>query len=139
MKTNVSLYMGLAVFFLLFSVIYPTWMFIAGRPFEWVGSIAIPLTMVMFLLLGGFLALNYRRQAGGVLPEDSEVADIDDGDTEMGFYLPWSWWPFFAGAAGGILMLAMSVGIWLALFSVGLILITFVGWFYEPVRGAYRR
>jgi len=114
-------------------------MYIAGRPFEWVGSIAITLTMIMFLLLGSFLFLNYRRQAGGVLPEDSDVADIDDGDTEMGFYLPWSWWPFFAGAAGGLTMLSMSIGIWLALFSLGLVLITFVGWFFEPVRGAYRR
>lgn len=139
MTTNVKLFLWLAVFFLLFSVIYPTWNFIDGSKFEWVGSIAIPLTMVMFLLLGGFLALNLRRQAGGVLPEDSTVADVDDGDTEMGFYLPWSWWPFFAGAAGGVAMLAMSVGIWLALFSLGLVLITFIGWFYEPVRGAYRR
>lgn len=139
MATNVRLYLWLAVFFLIFSVVYPTWNFISGAQFEWVGSLAIPLTMIMFLLLGGFLALNLRRQAGGVLPEDSDVADVDDGDTEMGYYLPWSWWPFFAGAAGGIAMLAMSVGIWLALFSLGLILITFIGWFYEPVRGAYRR
>jgi hypothetical protein len=95
--------------------------------------------MVMFLLLGGFLLLNLRRQNGGVLPEDNDRADIDDGDTDMGYYLPWSWWPFFAGAAGGVAMLAMSVGIWLALFSLGLVLITFIGWFYEPVRGAYRR
>jgi hypothetical protein len=139
MKTNVTLFLGLSVFFMLFAVIYPTWMFIAGRPIEWVGSIAIALTMIMFLLLGSFLFLNFRRQAGGVLPEDSEVADIDDGDTEMGFYLPWSWWPFFAGAAGGLAMLSMSIGIWLALFSLGLVLITFIGWFFEPVRGAYRR
>ena len=140
MKTNVTLFLGLAAFFLLFAVIYPTWMFIAGRNIEWVGSIAIPLTMIMFLLLGSFLFLNLRRQAGGTLPEDSLVADIDDGDTEIGYYLPWSWWPFFAGAAGGVAMLAMSIGIWLALFALGLVVITFIGWFFEPFRGgAYRR
>ncbi len=139
MPTNVKLFLGLAVFFLIFSVVYPTWGFIAHAKFEWVGSIAIPLTMIMFILLGSFLFLNLRRQGGGILPEDSEVADIDDGDTEMGYYLPWSWWPFFAGAAGGVAMLAMSVGIWLALFSLGIVLITFIGWFFEPVRGAYRR
>jgi hypothetical protein len=139
MPTNTKLFLWLAVFFLFFSVVYPTWNYIAGSPIEWVGTLAIPLTMVMFLLLGGFLYINLRRQAGGTLPEDSLVADVDDGDTEMGFYLPWSWWPFFAGAAGGLAMLAMSVGIWLALFSLGLVLITFIGWFFEPVRGAYRR
>lgn len=138
MKSNVTIYMVLAVFFAIFAVIYPTWNFIAGYHVEWVGSIGIALTMVMFLLLGGFLFLNLRRQ-GGVLPEDSEVADIDDGDTEQGYFLPWSWWPFFAGASGGILMLSMSVGVWLALFAVGLVLITFIGWFFEPFRGAYRR
>jgi hypothetical protein len=139
MPINTKLFLWLAVFFLFFSVVYPTWNYIAGSPIEWVGTLAIPLTMVMFLLLGGFLYINLRRQAGGTLPEDSLVADVDDGDTEMGFYLPWSWWPFFAGAAGGLAMLAMSVGIWLALFSLGLVLITFIGWFFEPVRGAYRR
>jgi len=139
MVLNVRVYLWLAVFFLFFSVVYPTWVFLGGLPIEWVGTIAIPLTMVMFLLLGGFLLLNLRRQNGGVLPEDNDLADVDDGDTDMGYYLPWSWWPFFAGAAGGIAMLAMSVGIWLALFSLGLVLITFIGWFYEPVRGAYRR
>jgi hypothetical protein len=139
MKTNVFLFLGLALFFLVFSVIYPTWVFVAGRPVEWVGSLGIPLTMIMFILLGGFLFLSLRRQGRGLLPEDNEMADIDDGDTDMGYYLPWSWWPFFAGAAGGILMLAMSVGIWLALFSLGLVLITFIGWFFEPFRNQYRR
>ena len=139
MPTNTKLFLWLAVFFLFFSVVYPTWIYLAGSPIEWVGTLAIPLTMIMFLLLGGFLYINLRRQAGGTLPEDSVVADVDDGDTEMGFYLPWSWWPFFAGAAGGVAMLAMSVGIWLVLFSLGLVLITFIGWFFEPVRGAYRR
>jgi hypothetical protein len=139
MALNVRVYMWLAVFFLFFSVVYPTWVFLGGYPIEWVGTIGIPLTMVMFLLLGGFLLLNLRRQNGGILPEDNDLADVDDGDTDMGYYLPWSWWPFFAGASGGIAMLAMSVGIWLALFSLGLVLITFIGWFYEPVRGAYRR
>jgi hypothetical protein len=139
MPTNTKLFLWLAVFFLFFSVVYPTWIYLAGSPIEWVGTLAIPLTMIMFLLMGGFLYINLRRQAGGTLPEDSVVADVDDGDTEMGFYLPWSWWPFFAGAAGGVAMLAMSVGIWLALFSLGLVLITFIGWFFEPVRGAYRR
>jgi hypothetical protein len=139
MPINTKLFLWLAVFFLFFSVVYPTWNYIAGSPIEWVGTLAIPLTMIMFLLMGGFLYINLRRQAGGTLPEDSLVADVDDGDTEMGFYLPWSWWPFFAGAAGGLAMLAMSVGIWLALFSLGLVLITFIGWFFEPVRGAYRR
>jgi hypothetical protein len=138
-KTNVFLFLGLALFFLVFSVIYPTWVFISGRPVEWVGSLGIPLTMIMFILLGGFLYLSLRRQGRGLLPEDNDVADIDDGDTDMGYYLPWSWWPFFAGAAGGILMLAMSVGIWLALFSLGLVLISFIGWFFEPFRNQYRR
>lgn len=139
MVLNVKVYLWLAVFFLFFAVVYPSWVFLGGFPIEWVGTIGIALTMVMFLLLGSFLFLNLRRQNGGVLPEDNDLADIDDGDTEMGYYLPWSWWPFFAGAAGGLAMLGMSVGIWVALFSLGLVLITFIGWFYEPVRGAYRR
>ncbi|MFM6968187.1 MAG: cytochrome c oxidase subunit 4 [Microbacteriaceae bacterium] len=138
MKSNVVIYFALAVFFAIFAVIYPTWNFFGEGRVEWVGNVAITLTMIMFLLLGGFLFLNLRRQ-GGVLPEDSEMADIDDGDTEQGYFLPWSWWPFFAGAAGGVAMLSMAIGPWLALFALGLVLITFIGWFFEPFRGAYRR
>jgi TRAP-type C4-dicarboxylate transport system permease small subunit len=64
MQINTKLFLWLAVFFLFFSVVYPTWNYIAGSPIEWVGTLAIPLTMVMFLLLGGFLYINLRRQAG---------------------------------------------------------------------------
>lgn len=138
MKSNIVIYMILAVFFAVFSVIYPTWNYFGDGRSEWVGSIALALTMIMFLLLGGFLYLNLRRQ-GGVLPEDSDTADIDDGDTEIGYFLPWSWWPFIAGAVGGVAMLAMSVGVWLALFALGLVIITFIGWFFEPFRNQYRR
>ncbi|MFM2411848.1 MAG: hypothetical protein RLZZ587_181 [Actinomycetota bacterium] len=138
MKTNVIIYGVLAAFFAFFAVVYPTWNYFGDGRVEWVGNIGILLTMIMFIFLGGFLYLNLRRQ-GGVLPEDSETADIDDGDTEMGYYLPWSWWPFFAGATGGVAMLAMSVGIWLALFALGLVVITFIGWFFEPFRNQYRR
>lgn len=138
MKSNVVIYFALAAFFAVFAVIYPTWNYFGEGRSEWVGSIAILLTMIMFLLLGGFLFINMRRQ-GGILPEDSNVADVDDGDTDMGYYLPWSWWPFFAGAAGGVAMLSMAVGPWLALFSLGLVLITFIGWFFEPFRNQYRR
>lgn len=138
MKSNVVIYFALAVFFAIFAVIYPTWNYFGEGRVEWVGNVAITLTMIMFLLLGSFLYLNLRRQ-GGVLPEDSLVADIDDGDTEQGYFLPWSWWPFFAGAAGGVAMLSMAIGPWLALFALGLVLITFIGWFFEPFRGAYRR
>ncbi|MFM6973674.1 MAG: cytochrome c oxidase subunit 4 [Agromyces sp.] len=138
MKTNFVMFALLSVFFAIFAVIYPTWNYFGDGRIEWVGNIGIALTMIMFALLGSFLYINIRRQ-GGTLPEDSLVADVDDGDTDMGYYLPWSWWPFFAGAAGGVLMLSMSVGVWLALFSVGLVLITFVGWFFEPFRNQYRR
>ena len=139
MKTNVVLYAILSVFFFAFSIIYPVWVSSVQGQLEWVGTIALPFTLAMYLLLGGFLFLNLRRQSGGVLPEDRNDADIDDGDSEMGYYSPWSWWPFFAGATGGVLMLAMSVGVWLALFALGLVLITFIGWFFEPFRNQYRR
>lgn len=139
MKTNVVLYAILSVFFLAFSIIYPVWVSSVKGELEWVGTIALPFTLAMYLLLGGFLYLNLRRKSGGVLPEDRNDADIDDGDSEMGYYAPWSWWPFFAGAVGGVLMLGMSVGIWVALFGLGAVIITFLGWFYEPVRGNFRR
>ena len=55
MKTNVVIFGILAVFFAIFAVIYPTWNYFGDARIEWVGSIGIALTMIMFVLLGGFL------------------------------------------------------------------------------------
>ena len=75
MPTNTKLFLWLALFFLFFSVVYPTWIYLAGSPIEWVGTLAIPLTMIMFLLLGGFESKDKNDR--GNEPYDADDADDD--------------------------------------------------------------
>jgi len=66
-------------------------------------------------------------------------ADIDDGDPELGFYSPWSWWPIILAAGAAIALLGFAVGIWIAFYAVPLVLIALVGWTYEYYRGYFAR
>ncbi len=102
MKANKNLFWILTVFLLLLSGVYVFWSWIDnGRTgkIEWVGALCIGLAGILSAFLAFFLGRVYSAQ-GGELPEDRIDANIDDGDPEMGFYSPWSWWPvFLAGAA----------------------------------------
>jgi hypothetical protein len=105
---------------------------------EWIGTIAIGLSGTLATFIAFYLQVQLRNQ-GGVLPEDRLDADIDDGDPELGFYSPWSWWPFMLAAGAAIAMLGFAVGIWVAFYAIPVVLIALVGWSYEYYRGYFAR
>ena len=92
MKTNIVVLSILAVYFGLLATVYTVWSLIADGAMEWAGSLAIALSGVLSLLIAFFLQIQFNNQ-GGELPEDRLDANIDDGDAELGFFSPWSWWP----------------------------------------------
>lgn len=150
MKTNVILFYIIAVFFFIAAAIY-TWWTIAqplaspiagqvhppGQP-EWIGAVALTLSGAFGLFIAVYLTLT-KRSVGGVLPEDREDANIDDGDPEVGFFAPWSWWPLVLGSAVGLIFLGLSVGLWIALIGIPLVLIAIIGWSFEHYRGNFAR
>ena len=99
MKTNVTLFWILLAFFALLTTVYTVWALIDTRRVEWVGTVAIGLCAVLSAFIAFYLQL-VNRSTGGILPEDRLDADIDDGDPELGYFSPWSWWPVFL--AGGV-------------------------------------
>jgi hypothetical protein len=138
MKTNIVVLWVLAVYFYVLSAVYTVWAIIDTGVVEWIGSIAIGLSGILASFIAFYLQVQLRNQ-GGVLPEDRLDADIDDGDPELGFYSPWSWWPFMLAAGAAIAMLGFAVGIWVAFYAIPVVLIALVGWSYEYYRGYFAR
>ena len=138
MKTNIVVLSILAVYFGLLATVYTVWSLIADGALEWAGSLAIALSGVLSLLIAFFLQIQFKNQ-GGELPEDRLEANIDDGDAELGFFSPWSWWPVTLAAGAAIAFAGLAVGFWVALYGLPLVLIGLVGWSYEYYRGYFAR
>lgn len=138
MKTNIVVLWILTIYFFILAAVYTVWSLIVEREVEWVGTLAIALSGALTVFIAFFLQVVKRNQ-GGELPEDRLDADIDDGDPELGFFSPWSWWPVTLAAGAAIAFIGMSVGIWVTLYSIPLVLIGIVGWTYEYYRGYFGR
>ena len=138
MKTNIVVLWVMALYFFVLTAVYTVWAIIDTGVVEWIGSIAIGLSGILASFIAFYLQVQLRNQ-GGVLPEDRLDADIDDGDPELGFYSPWSWWPFMLAAGAAIAMFGFSVGIWVAFYAIPVVLIALVGWSYEYYRGYFGR
>lgn len=138
MRVNSVLFWILTVFFVVVAAIYGFWTVIDTGQLEWVGTIAIALSGI----LSGFIAFYLDRvfaAQGGDLPEDRLDANIDDGDAELGFFSPWSWWPIMLAGALALFMLGLAVGFWISFIAVGILAISIVGWVYEYYRGLFAR
>ncbi|UOQ89288.1 cytochrome c oxidase subunit 4 [Agromyces endophyticus] len=138
MRANVILFWILSVFFLIMAGVYWTWTTLEyGQP-EWAGSIAITLSAILAAFIAFYLGRVHSAQ-GAELPEDRLDANIDDGDAELGFFSPWSWWPIMLAGAAALLFLGLAVGFWISFIAVGIGVISLVGWVYEYYRGNFAR
>jgi hypothetical protein len=140
MKANISLYWILAVFFALLAAVYVVWCLLDPMQgsIEWVGTFGIALSGVLVAFVAFYLDKVHKAQ-GGELPEDLLDANIDDGDPELGFFSPWSWWPIMLAASAALLFLGLAVGFWISYIAVGVGVISLVGWIYEYYRGLFAR
>jgi hypothetical protein len=151
MRANVILFWILTVFFAIAAVGYTVWSYLfnlqelatqsvtgPGTPIEWVGTVALALCAVLTAFIAFYLSRVHRAQAGE-LPEDSVNANIDDGDPELGFFSPFSWWPIILAASAALVFLGLAVGFWVSIIGVGVASIALVGWTYEYYRGLFAR
>jgi hypothetical protein len=140
MRANVNLLWILTVFFLVVGTIYTVWSILdpAHGKVEWAGTFAILLSGVLSGFIAFYLSAVHKGQ-GGEIPEDRLDANIDDGDPELGFYSPWSWWPIMLGGSAALVFLGLAVGFWVAFIGLGIAVISLVGWVYEYYRGYFAR
>jgi cytochrome c oxidase subunit IV len=138
MRANAILFWILAVFFGLAAAIYVVWSIIEYGTPEPAGAVALTLSGV----LGAFIAFylgRVRSAQGAELPEDRLDANIDDGEAELGFFSPWSWWPIIMAAGAALGMLGLAIGFWIAFLAIPVVVIALVGWVYEYYRGNFAR
>ncbi|MBH0054304.1 cytochrome c oxidase subunit 4 [Salinibacterium sp. SWN139] len=140
MNANVKLYWILTVFFLFLSGLYTTWSLLDAnhQRVEWVGTITLLLSGLLFLLIGFYLSKVHAAQ-GGELVEDRLDANIEDGEAEQGHYSPWSWWPIVLAGAASLVFLGVAIGPWIAFIGGGILVVSLVGWTYEYYRGYFAR
>lgn len=138
MRVNANLFWIICVFFFLSGALYTVWSLIETGYVEWVGTVALGLTGILGAFLGFYLGRTHAAQ-GGELPEDRIDGNIDDGDPEMGFFSPWSWWPVLLSTGAALVVLGIAVGFWIAFIGVAFTLVCLVGWTYEYYRGYHAR
>ncbi|MEY3933897.1 MAG: hypothetical protein RLZZ606_496 [Actinomycetota bacterium] len=134
MKTNVTMLNVLTIFNLLVAGIYGFWTYTADGEIEVIGFAA--LTMLVFLT--GFISFYLAKSAKNFVgPEDNPDANIEDGEAEMGFFAPWSWWPLVLGVGCALSFTALAVGWWL--FALGFVfsMIGLIGFVFEHSRGQH--
>lgn len=120
MKANWQLFTGLAVFYVIMTVIY--W-YVGGEPVG-IGGMLLAAGLAGMV---GFYVWFTQKRIGVILPEDSLTAEIADGAGELGFYSPHSWWPLPVALSSCTMGLGLIIGWWLTLIGVGALIISVIG------------
>ena len=120
MKVSWQIFIGLALFYVLMTVIY--WQ-VGGEP---VGIGGMLLAAALAGMVGFYLWFTQRR-IGQILPEDNLTALIADGAGDLGFYSPHSWWPLPVALSMCALTLSLIIGWWLTVISLGALVISIIG------------
>lgn len=148
MKTNAKLFWILTVFYLLATIGYalvgltepyrglsesgPS---LGTAKLEIIGTAALAMLAIMSAFIAFYLGKTGRNQ--GPVPEDNPQAKISDGESEIGFFNAWSWWPFFLGLFAAIVFASLAVGWWLFIIGFPLAIVALVGYVFENSRGQY--
>jgi hypothetical protein len=148
MKFNANLMWFLTAFYVLVAVGYGVWyanthaanpteadLGMFPFPFEPIGTAALAMLAIMTAFLAFYLGKTAKSQ--GPVPEDRVDANIEDGESEIGFFAPWSWWPFFLGAFAALAFAALAVGWWMFFIAVPLALVAIIGFVFEHSRGHF--
>jgi hypothetical protein len=135
MKANWILWAILTVFYVIVTSGYHLWWTITYGGWEPIGTSALAMLTFMSAFLTFYLWKTDKSQ--GLVPEDREDANIEDGESEIGFFSPWSWWPFYVGLTAALAFASLAVGWWLFFIAVPFGLIGVVGYVFEHSRGQF--
>ena len=129
MKFEWKLITGAAVFLV---VLYLAYWFLS---YEDTGSVEILFAACAYLMLGGFLLLQWHRRRGHPRPEDDHEAELTDGEGEVAFFPSASIWP--AGIALGAILTSIGLiwGMWYLALGVPIMLGAIIGFSVEAEAG----
>ena len=135
MKTNVKMFVFLTLFFFVDTILYFVWWTLTYGGWEPIGTAAIGMLFLMSAFITFYLWKTDLTQ--GAVPEDNPLANIEDGESEIGFFSPWSWWPIFIGAGAALAFASLAIDWWLFFIAVPLAVIGIVGFVFEYSRGQH--
>ena len=129
MKFEYKLITGAAIFL---AVLYLVYWFLS---YEDTGSVELLFAASAYVMLGGFLFLQWRRRRGHLRPEDDNEADLDDGEGEIAFFPSASIWP--AGIALGAILTSIGLiwGMWYLALGIPIMLGAIIGFSVEAEAG----
>ena len=134
MKTNVKIFNLLTVFYLVVAAVYGYWSNLVYGEIEVIGFAAIGMLVFLTGFLSFYLAKTAKNFTG---PEDMPDANIEDGEAEMGFFAPWSWWPLMLGIGGALCFTSLAVGWWMFIIGLPLAIVALIGFVFEHSRGLH--
>ncbi len=103
---------------------------------DWTGTSALVMTTLLTAMVT--LYLGFHAQRMNPRPEDRTDGEIADGAGELGFFPPYSWWPFWCACTLGIIVLALAVTQWwMVVLGFALGVLTLSGWIFEYYRGEH--
>jgi Cytochrome c oxidase subunit IV len=126
-KAEAWIFGGLTIFFV---VVTPIYWFMSKDP---TGTVALILTLLLSLMISGYLALVARRI--DPRPEDRTDGQVLEGAGDLGFFPPQSKWPLFCAMTFILVALGPVFGWWLMILGFGIGAVTLTGWVYEFYRG----
>lgn len=138
MSTMQKMLYTLVVFYTVVGVAYTVWTANYETGIEWVGVVTLFLMAVFTAFVGFYMGVERKPFKRNPLPEDCLDAEIADADAELGFFSPWSWWPFILAVVIGVALIGVSVGWWIVLFAFPLVIVALVGWVFEYYRGRFQ-
>ena len=74
---------------------------------DWTGTSALVMTTLLTAMVTLYLGFHAKRM--DARPEDRAGGEIADGAGELGFFPPYSWWPFWAACILGLIVLATAM------------------------------
>jgi hypothetical protein len=138
-KVETWVFLATTLFFLIVTPIY--WVATASGRYldgngDWTGFTALAMTTLLAAMITIYLGFHARRM--DARPEDRQDAEIADGAGELGFFPPFSWWPFW----NALCLAAMVYGVamhawWLVIIGAGLGIVAVSGLVFEYYRGEH--
>lgn len=103
---------------------------------DWTGTSALVMTTLLTAMVTLYLGFHARRM--DPRPEDRIDGEIADGAGELGFFPPYSWWPFWCACTLGLIVFATAVTQWwMLVLGMALGVLTLSGWIFEYYRGEH--
>jgi hypothetical protein len=129
MKVEGGLFLGGAVFYAIIAVIYSV---MSG---DVIGTTALALTGGLSLIIGFYVWATGRRI--GVRPEDRLDAEVEEADSDYGFFSPHSWWPLPVAVGTWLTFMGLVFATWIVVLGITVLLISVFGWLFEYQRGDF--